>query len=74
MLRELRLLGYQGCATALYGHLRTFAEARQRSRVTKRFETPPGHQAQFDWSPYTISLGGLLVKVIETRLHLLLAK
>jgi transposase len=64
ILRELRLLGYQGCATALYGHLRTLAEARQRSRATERFETPPGYQGQFDWSPYTISLGGLLVKVI----------
>ena len=64
ILRELRGLGYDGGATALYAHLRTLGEARQRSRATERFETPPGHQAQFDWSPYTVSLGGLLVKVI----------
>jgi transposase len=64
ILVELRRLGYQGGASALYAHLRTLKEARQSSRVSERFETPPGQQAQFDWSPYTVSLGGLLVKVV----------
>lgn len=64
IFRELDKLGYKGGSTALYTHLRTLEEARQRSRVTERFETPAGHQAQFDWSPYTISLGGQVIKVI----------
>ena len=32
--------------------------------MTERFETPTGQQAQFDWSPHTIELGGELMRVI----------
>lgn len=64
ILRELRALGYKGGPTALYDHLRTLKASGTDSRVTERFETPPAQQGQFDWSPYTISLGGSIVKVI----------
>jgi len=63
ILRELRKLGYDGGRTALYDHLRTLKGELVDPRVTERFETPPAHQGQFDWSPYTISLGGEVVKV-----------
>lgn len=63
ILRELRALGYEGGSTALYDHLRALQEQRVDPRVTERFETPPAHQGQFDWSPYTVSLGGQIVKV-----------
>src|SRR6185312_4963297 len=42
----------------------TLKREKPSSKVTERFETPPGQQAQFDWSPYTIELGGELTRVI----------
>jgi transposase len=63
ILRELRALGYEGGKTALYDCLRALKEQRVDPRVTERFETPPAHQGQFDWSPYTVSLGGHIVKM-----------
>lgn len=63
ILRELRALGYQGGKTALYQHLRKLKEQAVDPRVTERFETPPAHQAQFDWSPYTVSVGDQIVKL-----------
>ena len=63
ILRELRSLGYDGSRSALYDHLRSLKDQVIDPRVTERFETPPAHQGQFDWSPYTISLDGALVKV-----------
>ncbi len=62
ILRELRPLGYEGSASALYAHLHELKTAL-RSRVIERFETPPGQQGQFDWSPYSITLGELTVKL-----------
>lgn len=65
VLRELRALGYKGGPTALYDYLRELKAASASSRLlTERFETPPAQQGQFDWSPYTVTLGGSTVKVI----------
>jgi transposase len=66
ILNELRRQGYAGGATALYDFM---AELRkdlphQRKKAVCRFETAPGVQAQFDWSPYEILLGGVTVHVI----------
>ncbi len=63
ILREIRAKGYTGGSTALYTYLRTL-RVLPSGKVTERFETAPGHQAQFDWSPYTIELGGELRRVI----------
>ena len=57
ILRELRAQGYQGGPTALYEYLQTLKATQVSPRVTERFETPPGQQGQFDWSPYTVSIG-----------------
>lgn len=70
ILRELRKLGYAGGATALYAYLRRRREGRPDPRLTVRFETAPGQQAQFDWSPYTVLLGGLATKVVVFSLTL----
>lgn len=64
ILRELKGLGYGGRPTALYEYLRTLKATKPDSRITERFETPAAQQAQFDWSPYTVSTGGHTVKVI----------
>jgi len=63
ILRELRALGYQGSQSALYEYLRKAKATVSKSRIVERFETAPGQQAQFDWSPYTITLGGQATKV-----------
>lgn len=61
ILAELRSKGYTGGKTALYellGDLKV-----EQHRTFQPYETPPGEQAQFDWSPYTVPIGGLLTKV-----------
>jgi transposase len=57
ILRKLRARGYTGGLTALYRYLRTLRAAAAPPAAVERFETPPAHQGQFDWSPYTVALG-----------------
>jgi transposase len=64
ILRELEALGYTGHRSAVYRYLERLKAEKPSSKVTERFETPPAQQAQFDWSPYTIELGGELTRVI----------
>lgn len=64
ILRELRPLGYAGGPTALYDYLAALKEERTRMKVTERFETAPGHQGQFDWSPYSIEIGDRVRRVV----------
>ena len=64
ILRELGKLGYRGGPTALYAYLKQLRAATPSGKATVRFETLPGRQGQFDWSPYTLDLGGVLTKVI----------
>jgi transposase len=48
LFRELKQRGYQGGYTALKDFLRPLRQAAA-SVAVRRFETPPGHQAQVDW-------------------------
>lgn len=64
ILRELRAAGYEGGLSILYDYLRTLKGSTVPEKATVRFETGPGQQAQFDWSPYTVSLGGELRQVL----------
>ena len=63
ILREIRAGGYSGSQTAFYMYLRT-VKAAPPNKATERFETAPGQQAQFDWSPYVIPLGDQERRVI----------
>jgi transposase len=64
ILRELRRLGYQGGQTALYDYLAELKEQHTRERASARYETAPGEQAQFDWSPYRVRLGERVQRVV----------
>ncbi len=64
IIRELRKLGYQGGTTAVYSYLHGLRQPQLASKVTMRFETEPGQQGQYDWSPYTVELGGSLKRLV----------
>lgn len=64
MLRELREDGYTGSRSALYDFLKGLKAEEPDPRVCLRYETQPGQQEQFDWSPYTVDLGGGLSRVV----------
>ncbi len=57
---------YHGSAATLYRYLKGLRQEHEaeRTRAIERFETLPGQQAQFDWSPYTVSIGGVLTPII----------
>jgi transposase len=58
LLRELRARGYAGGYTILKGWLHPQRESAQTVAV-RRFETPPGKQAQVDWGHLgTIEMDG----------------
>jgi transposase len=51
ILEEIRSMGYDGSVIILRRYLRSLRPARERAaRLTVRFETPPGKQAQADWA------------------------
>lgn len=64
ILSEIRARGYEGSAAAFYRTWARLRPAQPDPRVTERFETAPGEQCQFDWSPYTVLLGGARTRVI----------
>lgn len=50
--REIRELGYEGAYTAVTDFLREVRPARH-APFERRFETPPGKQAQVDFAEFT---------------------
>lgn len=51
LIEEIRPMGYDGSIATLRRYLRTLKTTHQRqARLTVRFETPPGKQAQADWA------------------------
>jgi transposase len=51
---ELADSGFDGGRTIVTDHLRKI-RPRPKKEPVVRFETPPGHQGQMDWSPYTLN-------------------
>lgn len=54
LLREIRKLGYEGGYTAVTDFLREVRQPRQ-TRFERRFETPPGKQAQVDFAEFAVT-------------------
>jgi transposase len=54
LLREIRDMGYAGGYTAVTDFLRD-VRPPARTRFERRFETPPGRQAQVDFAEFTVS-------------------
>lgn len=65
ILREIRAQGYEGGISILANYARTLRvqPPPTQKKVWRRFETPPGEETQFDWSPYRIPVGGVLTVV-----------
>jgi len=60
ILRDIRAQGYRGGLTALKAYLKEIRGPRQRPRKAfRRFETRVAQEAQVDWSPYRLKIGGL---------------
>ena len=61
IFRELKQLGYSGSISPIYRFLKKVDEdvdGHISSKATVRHESPPGDQAQFDWTEYQVSVGG----------------
>jgi len=54
LLREIREMGYEGGYTAVTDFLREVRPPRQ-TQFERRFETPPGRQAQVDFAEFTVA-------------------
>lgn len=62
---ELCKLGYEGSLTPIYGYLEVLDGEKTTisKKATQRTETPPGDQAQYDWSPYEMNIGNAKITV-----------
>lgn len=66
ILREIRAQGYEGGISILADYTRTLRvqPPPTQKKVWRRFETAPGEETQFDWSPYRVPIGGA-IKVVH---------
>ena len=63
--KELIKVGYKGSIGSVYRFLKTLNEEKSEisKKATVRIETPPGDQAQFDWSPYKMVIDNEIKEV-----------
>jgi transposase len=62
----VRQSGYSGSQATFYRWLSAIKRERQErigSEGACRFETGPAEQAQFDWSPYQLEIGGSIQRL-----------
>ena len=65
IFNELCKLGYKGSMSPIYRFLEVLDEEKNAisKKATRRIETPPGDQAQFDWSEYVMPVADVRTKV-----------
>lgn len=65
IFRELKKIGYTGSISPVYRFLKKLDEEKHKisPKATMRIETPPGEQAQFDWSEYDVVVDKAITKV-----------
>jgi transposase len=61
VLNDLRSKGCKVSDSAFYRHIQQYKT--KFTRAYMRYETKPGEQGQFDWSPYTVMIEGKLTKI-----------
>jgi len=61
VLNELRSKGCKVSGSAFYRYIQQYKPEFTRSFM--RYETKPGEQGQFDWSPYTVMIGDKQIKI-----------
>lgn len=61
ILNEIRSKGFSGSQSAFYRYLSKIKA--ETKRYYTPYETAPGEQAQFDWSPYTVLIDNILTKI-----------
>jgi transposase len=62
ILDEIIQKGYNGSKSSYYRFLNKIKE--KQTKTFMPYETAPGEQVQFDWSPYSVVIGGCITKVI----------
>ena len=61
VLNDLRSKGCNVSSSAFYRYIQQYKT--EFTRAYMRYETKPGEQVQFDWSPYTVMIEGKLIKI-----------
>jgi transposase len=61
VLNDLRSKGCNVSSSAFYRYIQQYKT--EFTRAYMRYETKPGEQGQFDWSPYTVMIEGKLIKI-----------
>ncbi len=62
ILEEIKSKGYKGGQTSFYAYLKKI-KLELKQKFFTPYETSPGEQAQFDWSPYTVLIGKELTRI-----------
>lgn len=62
IFQELLQLGYTGSLTTVYRGVRQFKN-HESHKTTIHFETPPGHQMQYDWKEWQVPVAGRPLKI-----------